>query len=353
MVVGDGQRARGSLDEVRRAGAERARCARTRSTSSPTWSPTTARCSSPRPRSRRRATTTRCVAEIQLSASMFAVDGRRACRRRCGHAEAAVRHAESAGQPFLLSQALEQHRVHPPQRRRGRPARAAPARRRARARGTGPRARRHAARDPRDAALRGRRPRRGAPAAHGRARAGPGARLSRPRELRAAAARRARGPRGALAARRGLRARRRSSSRSGRTCGTPRRPGTGPARSSTRTSAAWSRRASHAETGRRQAEELGDLAFATRCSHVLGFLALSLGDAEAAVRHLAPLRGRARRGWASASRRCSASAPTSPRRSCSPATSTRAREVQAELEARGRAARPRVGDRDGDCAAAG
>jgi DNA-binding CsgD family transcriptional regulator len=47
----------------------------------------------------------------------------------------------------------------------------------------------------------------------------------------------------------------------------------------------------HAETGRRQADDLGDLAFATRCSHVLGFLALSLGDADAAVRHLAPLPG--------------------------------------------------------------
>ena len=44
-----------------------------------------------------------------------------------------------------------------------------------------------------------------------------------------------------------------------------------------------------AETGRSQAEQLGDLAFATRCSHVLGFVALSLGDAEAAVRHLGPL----------------------------------------------------------------
>ena len=42
----------------------------------------------------------------------------------------------------------------------------------------------------------------------------------------------------------------------------------------------------HAETGHRQAQQLGDLAFATRCSHVLGFLALSLGDADAAVRHL-------------------------------------------------------------------
>ncbi|MGZ8695466.1 MAG: AAA family ATPase, partial [Gaiellaceae bacterium] len=46
----------------------------------------------------------------------------------------------------------------------------------------------------------------------------------------------------------------------------------------------------HAETGRRQAAALGDLAFATRCAHVLGFVALSLGDAAGAVRHLGPLR---------------------------------------------------------------
>ena len=46
----------------------------------------------------------------------------------------------------------------------------------------------------------------------------------------------------------------------------------------------------HGETGRRQAQELGDLGFATRCAHVLGFLALSLGDTDAAVRYLGPLR---------------------------------------------------------------
>ena len=45
----------------------------------------------------------------------------------------------------------------------------------------------------------------------------------------------------------------------------------------------------HAEAGRRQATQLGDLVFATRCSHALGFVALSQGDATAAVRHLAPL----------------------------------------------------------------
>jgi DNA-binding CsgD family transcriptional regulator len=45
----------------------------------------------------------------------------------------------------------------------------------------------------------------------------------------------------------------------------------------------------HAETGRSQAEKLGDLAYATRCAHVLGFVDLSVGDAQAAVRHLAPL----------------------------------------------------------------
>jgi DNA-binding CsgD family transcriptional regulator len=44
-----------------------------------------------------------------------------------------------------------------------------------------------------------------------------------------------------------------------------------------------------AETGRRQAEGLGDLSFANQCSYVLGFVALSLGDASAAVGHLAPV----------------------------------------------------------------
>ena len=42
----------------------------------------------------------------------------------------------------------------------------------------------------------------------------------------------------------------------------------------------------HAEAGRQRALEMGDLAFATRCAHVLGFLALSLGDAKEAARHL-------------------------------------------------------------------
>ena len=46
----------------------------------------------------------------------------------------------------------------------------------------------------------------------------------------------------------------------------------------------------HADAGRRQAEELGDFAFATRCAHVLGFVALSAGDGEAALHHLGPLR---------------------------------------------------------------
>ncbi|HYH88102.1 MAG TPA: AAA family ATPase [Solirubrobacteraceae bacterium] len=46
----------------------------------------------------------------------------------------------------------------------------------------------------------------------------------------------------------------------------------------------------HAETGRRQAADLGDVIFAARCSHVLGFVALSLGDVDDAVRHLTPLR---------------------------------------------------------------
>jgi DNA-binding CsgD family transcriptional regulator len=46
---------------------------------------------------------------------------------------------------------------------------------------------------------------------------------------------------------------------------------------------------SHAETGRRQAVALGDLAFTATASQILGFLALSLGEPEVAVGHLAPL----------------------------------------------------------------
>ena len=45
----------------------------------------------------------------------------------------------------------------------------------------------------------------------------------------------------------------------------------------------------HAEAGRRKANALGDLAFATHCARVLGFVALSLGDVQEAVRQLAPL----------------------------------------------------------------
>ena len=77
----------------------------------------------------------------------------------------------------------------------------------------------------------------------------------------------------------------------------------------------------HAETGRRQAEALGDLAFATRCSHLLGFVALSVGD-DAAVRHLGLLRECEQRlGVGEPAAFCIA--PDSRRRWSSPATSTR------------------------------
>ena len=48
----------------------------------------------------------------------------------------------------------------------------------------------------------------------------------------------------------------------------------------------------HAETGKRQAAALGDLSFESVASEILGFLALSLGDAEEAVGHLAPVPAR-------------------------------------------------------------
>ena len=91
----------------------------------------------------------------------------------------------------------------------------------------------------------------------------------------------------------------------------------------------------HAEAGRRQAAELGDLLFATRCSHVLGFVALSLGDAEAAVFHLAPLRAsEARLGIREPAAFCIG--PDLAEALVLSGDLDAAREIQAELEARGR-----------------
>ena len=91
----------------------------------------------------------------------------------------------------------------------------------------------------------------------------------------------------------------------------------------------------HAETGRRQAAELGDLLFATRCSHVLGFLELSLGSAQAAVRHLAPLReSEARLGIREPAAFCIA--PDLAEALVLAGDLDAAREVQTDLEARGR-----------------
>ena len=91
-----------------------------------------------------------------------------------------------------------------------------------------------------------------------------------------------------------------------------------------------------AETGRTKAEQIGDLAFATRCSHVLGFVALSLGDAQAAVRHLAPLRRNEERlGLSEPAMFCIA--PDLAEALVLAGELDAAREVQAELEARGRA----------------
>jgi DNA-binding CsgD family transcriptional regulator len=91
----------------------------------------------------------------------------------------------------------------------------------------------------------------------------------------------------------------------------------------------------HAEMGRRLAAELGDLLFATRCSHLLGFLELSLGNAQAAVGHLAPLRGNeARLGIREPAAFCIA--PDLAEALVLAGDLDGAREVQAELEARGR-----------------
>jgi DNA-binding CsgD family transcriptional regulator len=92
----------------------------------------------------------------------------------------------------------------------------------------------------------------------------------------------------------------------------------------------------HAETGHRQAQQLGDLAFATRCAHVLGFLALSLGDAEAAVRHLGPLR-EAEQQLQLREPAAFCIAPDVAEAFIIAGDLEPAREVQAELESRGRA----------------
>jgi hypothetical protein len=84
-----------------------------------------------------------------------------------------------------------------------------------------------------------------------------------------------------------------------------------------------------------QLSVVGDLAFATMSSHVLGFVALSLGDAEAAVRHLAPLReSEERLGIRDPAVFCVA--PDLAEALVMTGDLEAAREVQAELEARGR-----------------
>ncbi len=91
----------------------------------------------------------------------------------------------------------------------------------------------------------------------------------------------------------------------------------------------------HAETGRSQAEKLGDLSFASRCSHVLGFVDLSVGDAQAAVRHLAPVRANeARLGIREPAHFCVA--PDLAEALVLIGDLDAAREVQEELEAQGR-----------------
>jgi DNA-binding CsgD family transcriptional regulator len=92
----------------------------------------------------------------------------------------------------------------------------------------------------------------------------------------------------------------------------------------------------HAEAGRSHAERLGDLVYATRCSHVLGFVALSLGDADTAVRHLAPLRATEQRlGNREPAMFCIR--PDLAEALVLAGDLEAAREVQVDLEARGRA----------------
>ena len=129
--------------------------------------------------------------------------------------------------------------------------------------------------------------------------------------------------------------RRRSTSRSGPRAGTPRRQVTGPARSSTRTWVAWTRRASTrrpvAARRRRSATSPS-----RRAAHT-SWVSSRCRSATRTPRCGTSVRSAsASSGWESASRRRSASPRISRRRWSSPATSTRRGTVQAELEARGR-----------------
>ena len=266
------------------------------------------------------------------------------------HAEAAVARAEAAGTPCVLAGA-QQPRVLPPQRRRGRPARAARARRRARARGA--EAASATTRPRRCSGIQlydQRRARRGARAAARRARARAAARLPRPRGIRALllAELEVRAGRWQLA---DTYAGQRSSSRRHRALELR---GRGPLDTGA------GRRAPR--PGRVRARARGDRAPAgggARRPRVrdpllarLGFLALSLGDAEAAVGHLAPLRGRGARGWASASPPTSASRPDLAEALVLAGDLDAAREVQASSRSRGRELGRRGRSRRG-CAAAG
>ena len=289
---GDGRRRRAERPRLARRGRRRGRspgrCGRARSTGSPSWSRTTARCVSPRARSRRRAMTMRCAPRFISRRRRFATMGGE-MPRALRHAEAGARHAEAAGATVATRGRALLDRVHPPHRRRGGAARAAGASRRARARRRGP-------------VRRERRSSSSGCSCTSTAKLAESRRLLTGELERAQARGRIDHESMALMLLAELEV------RAGRwqladgyaaqtldlTLGTE----------SWNAEAAghWTRAVvdahlgrvdsarEHAETGRRQAEALGDLAFATRCSHVLGFVALSLGDADAAVRHLGPLR---------------------------------------------------------------
>ena len=92
----------------------------------------------------------------------------------------------------------------------------------------------------------------------------------------------------------------------------------------------------HAETGKRQAAALGDLSYESVASEILGFLALSLGDAEEAVGHLAPLPAPARTQMNEHDPAMLGVAPDLAEALVLSGDLDAARDVQAELEARGR-----------------
>ena len=332
MAVGDGPRARGPLDEVlARAGAGPLRAAALHKLAYVVMDDSALQLTEAA--LDEAGTDEALLAEVHLTASMFAAMG--GDRTALRHADAAVRHAEATGQPFLLSKALSNIAFL-------RHCAGGGVQRELLLRADAlERAESVAGRDDTPLEVLGMQLYVNGDLAESRElltaelERAHGARLSRARELRDyCCSPSSRSARGAGSSRRASRGRR-SSSRSGRDLWNAEAAGHCTVAVVDAHLGRVASAREHAETGRRQATDLGDLGFATKCSHILGFLALSLGDPEGAVLHLAPLRANeAQLNIREPAMFCIG--PDAAEALVLAGDLDAAREVQAELEARGR-----------------